>query len=45
MIILIKNNTASRQIVLVAFCILLFILAIVLLIEAFNKLSKNKKQA
>lgn len=43
LIILIKDNIASGQIVLVVFGVLLFILSIVLLIEAINKLSKNKK--
>lgn len=43
LILLIKNNIASGQPILVIFAVLLFTLAIILLIEAINKLSKGKK--
>lgn len=45
LVLLIKNNIASGQIVLVVFGILLFVLAIVLLVEAIKNLSKKKAKA
>lgn len=45
LVLLIKNNIVSGQVILVVFGILLFILAIVLLVEAIKNLSKNKANA
>ena len=43
LVLLVKNNIANGQPVLVVFAVLLFILAIVLLVEGIKKLSKSKK--
>jgi carbon starvation protein len=43
LVLLVINNIAGGQPVLVIFAVLLFILAIILLMEAINKLSKDKK--